>query len=120
MPRKALPTLSMSTLLAFAGFAAISTACAEGAPLPIQRAIREHAVANSQFGRSLAASISNAAFARGARRGGEGRDSAGRARNGVSGGHMGNFGGDLVGGSLAWPFYPYYNYCTRHPGDPNC
>jgi hypothetical protein len=51
MLRKTLPTLSMSALLAFAGFAAISTACAEGAALPMQPAIRELAVAKWLAGR---------------------------------------------------------------------
>ena len=58
MPRKTLPTLSMSALLTFVGFAAMSTACAEGAALPMQPAIRKYAVANSQMKQTVSA-ISN-------------------------------------------------------------
>jgi hypothetical protein len=117
MPRKSVPTLSMRALLAFAGFAAISTAYAEGAPLPMQRAIREHAVANSQIEQTVSA-ISNTARARRARRGVDGEGSARRVRRAFGDAHMsGGFPGDLVGGTIAWP---YFNYCRRHNGDPNC
>jgi hypothetical protein len=116
MPRKSVPTLSMSALLAFAGFAAISTACAEGAPLPMQRAIREHAVANSQIEQTVR--ISNTARARRARRGVDGGGSALRVRRAFGDAHMSSgFPGDLAGGTVAWP---YFNYCRRHNADPNC
>jgi hypothetical protein len=118
MPRKTLPTLSMSALLAFAGFAAISTACAEGAAFPMQPAIREHAVANSQMEQMVFSAISNTALARRARRGGDGGGAARRVRSAFGDGHMGSgFPGDLVGGIFAWP---YFNYCRRHLADPNC
>jgi hypothetical protein len=117
MPRKPLPTLPMSALLAFAGFAAISTACAEGAPLPTQRAIREHAAANSQMEQAVS-TISNTARTRRARKGVDGGGSARRVRRAFGDAHMSSgFPGDLVGGTFAWP---YFNYCRRHNADPNC
>jgi hypothetical protein len=117
MPRKSLPLLSMSALLAFAGFAAISTACAEGAALPMQPAIRKHAVANSQMEQTVSA-ISNTARARRARSSVDGGGSARRVRRAFGDAHMSSgFPGDLVGGAFAWP---YFNYCGRHNADPNC
>jgi hypothetical protein len=107
----------MRALFALAGFAAISTAYAEGAPLPMQRAIREHAVANSQIDQTVSA-ISNTARARRARRGVDGGGSARRVRRAFGDAHMSSgFPGDLVGGTVAWP---YFNYCSRHNADPNC
>jgi hypothetical protein len=117
MPRRSVPTLSLSALLAFVGFAAISIACAEGAPLPMQRAIREHAAANLQMEQTVSA-ISNTARARRARRGVDGGGSARRVRRAFGDAHMSSgFPGDLVGGTFAWP---YFNYCRRHNADPNC
>jgi hypothetical protein len=106
----------MRALFAFAGLAAISTAYAEGAPLPMQRAIREHAVANSQIEKTVS-TISNTARARRARSGVDGGGSA-RVRRAFGDAHMSSgFPGDLVGGPFAWP---YFNYCRHHNADPNC
>jgi len=123
MPRKTFPTLSLSALLTFSGFTfvgffAISTACAEDAVHPMRPAIREYTVANSQMEQTVSA-ISNTAFARRARRG---VDSGGSARRRAFGdAHMSSeFPGDPVGGTFAWPFWPYFNYCRHRNGDPNC
>jgi hypothetical protein len=108
MPRKPLPTLSMSALLTFAGFAAISTACAEVAALPMQPA-------HSQMEKTVGA-ISNTALARRAHRSVDRGDFA--RRRAFGDGHMSSgFPGDLVGGTFAWP---YFNYCRRHHADANC
>jgi hypothetical protein len=110
--RKSFPGLAMAALGVLAGSAALQAARAEPAS-PLMPAISDNATANFQKKQTLAAAISNAAVARGARRGGDGRDAARRARNSFGA----DMGSGLVGGSFAWP---YYNYCTRHPGDQNC
>lgn len=99
-------------LAVLVGLAAPQTARAEPAP-SLKPAITHYATANSQMEQTLAAAISITAFAPRAPRGGNGR-----ARSGFGDAYMGSdLRGDLVGGSFAWP---YYNYCTRHPGDRNC
>ena len=110
MSRKSFPGLAMSALGVLAGSAALQAARAEPALKP---AISDNATANSQKKQALAAAISNAAVARGARRGGDSGDAARRARNSFGA----DMGSGLVGGSFAWP---YYSYCMRHPGDQNC
>jgi hypothetical protein len=114
MPRKSVPALSTSSLFAFAGFAAISTACVA---FPMQPAIREHAVAKSQMDQRVSA-ISNTVLARRAHSGVDGGSSARHVRRAFGNGHMSSgFADDLVGGTFAWP---YFNYCRRHNADPNC
>jgi hypothetical protein len=115
MPRKILPILSMNALLSFAVFAAISTACGEGAALPMQPAIRDYAIANSR----TVSAISNTVLARRARRGFDGRGSP-RHRAFGDGNTSSGFPGDLVGGTFPWPYWPYYNYCRGHNADANC
>jgi hypothetical protein len=110
--RKSFPGLAMAALGVLAGVAALQAARAEPAS-PLKPAISDNATANSQKKQTLAAAISNAAVARGARRGGDGRDAARRARDSFGA----DMGSGLVGGSFAWP---YYSYCMRHPGDQNC
>jgi hypothetical protein len=110
--RKSFPGLVMTALGVLAGSVALQAARAESAS-PLMPAISDNATANSQKKQTLAAAISNAAVARGGRRGGDGGDGARRARNSFGA----DMGSGLVGGSFAWP---YYNYCMRHPGDQNC
>jgi hypothetical protein len=101
----------MSALGVLAGLAALQAARAEPAS-PLKPAISDNATANSRKKQTLTAAISNAAVARGTRRGGDGADAARRARDSFGA----DVGSGLVGGSFAWP---YYNYCMRHP-DQNC
>lgn len=117
MSRKTLPGLFIGALGVLAGVAALQAARAEPAP-PSISATSDTAMSNSQIKHALAAAISNTTVSRGATRGGNGGDSARRARNSFGAVHMGGgLPGDLVGGGFAWP---YYNYCMRHPGDQNC
>jgi hypothetical protein len=88
-------------------FGSAQSGCAEPTPL-FRPAIGDDAVRYSVVAQILSDEISKTASAHRGRRG----DPANRAHSG-----LGDFGGDNF---LPWPFWPYFNYCTRHPGDQNC
>jgi len=88
-------------------FGSAQGGCAESTP-SLRSASSDDAVRYTVVAQRLSDEISKTASAHRGRRG----DPANRAHSG-----LGDFGGDNF---LPWPFWPYFNYCTRHPGDQNC